>query len=269
MNEKQIISLNCAGWAWKTSKESWESRLRRTCDYIKNKMSNALFIGLQEVQISGGKYIKVIEEYFADDYYVILPASYNDQPRPRSVISLLLLKKNMTDSYVINTLEGLEDSLRYNYVTVHTVDGMSIKCANLNIPHTSYGNYAPWFQDNRRLLRQCFIKNIKSLADTYKNESDIGLVIMGDYNTVPEDSFIDSLAYSYIDRPMIDAVKPMDKNKVTWRNNGCANRLDYILYNQGLLCDTGFSAKITIVDDYPIIAKFSDHAALIGGIIAS
>ena len=30
-------------------------------------MSNALFIGLQEVQISGGKYIKVIEEYFTDE----------------------------------------------------------------------------------------------------------------------------------------------------------------------------------------------------------
>ncbi len=53
--------------------------------------------------------------------------------------------------------------------------------------------------------------------------------MLGDFNTVPDNTFIESLAYSY-DRPMIDAVKDHNKNTVTWRNfaTKTKSRVDYM-----------------------------------------
>ena len=65
---------------------------------------------------------------------------------------------------------------------------------------------------------------------------------------------------------MLDPVVKEDKNKVTWINQGSKNRLDYILYSQGMLCDTGVAAKVTEIDDTTITDKMSDHAMLIGGV---
>ena len=129
---RQIISYNMAGWNWRISTEKWEDRVRRSCEYIINKMSEPMVIGLQEVQLSGGKYLKVLEEYFPE-YHIILPPAFNGQPR--SVISILLLRKDICDSYSVNVLDNLEDSLRYNYVTFNTSDGLCFRVLNTNIPH--------------------------------------------------------------------------------------------------------------------------------------
>ena len=56
----ELISLNVAGWNWRASNEKWRDRLERICKYIKNKMNNSLVIALQEVQLSGGKYLTVL-----------------------------------------------------------------------------------------------------------------------------------------------------------------------------------------------------------------
>ena len=87
----------------------------------------------------------------------------------------------------------------------------------------------------------------------------------GDFNTPPDDSFIENLD-TFIDSPMLDPVLPKDKKKATWINGTSKNRLDYILYSSGLICDTGVSAQITQIDDTTITDKMSDHAFLIGGI---
>lgn len=261
--ERNIISYNMAGWNWRLSKESWEKRMKRSCEYILDKTPEPMLIGLQEVQLSGGKYLDVLKQYFPN-YHIILPPSYKGQPK--SVISILLLRKDICDSYSVNVLENLEDSLRYNYVTFNTTDGLCFRVLNTNIPHTCYEDKAEWFQENRRVLREKFIESIESMAYTYKNEPDVKFIALGDFNTVPEDPFIDGLAYTYVNRSMIDAVSKEDKNKITWLNQGSKNRLDYILYSQGMLCDTGLSAKLTQIDDSTITNKMSDHAILVGGV---
>lgn len=261
---RQIISYNMAGWNWRISTEKWEDRVRRSCEYIINKMSEPMVIGLQEVQLSGGKYLKVLEEYFPE-YHIILPPAFNGQPR--SVISILLLRKDICDSYSVNVLDNLEDSLRYNYVTFNTSDGLCFRVLNTNIPHTCYDDKAEWFQEDRRILREKFIKAIEIMADIYKNEQDVKFIALGDFNTVPEDPFINGLAYTYVNRPMIDAVEKEDKNKITWLNQDSQNRLDYIFYSRGMLNDTGLSAKFTQIDDSSIINQMSDHAILFGGVV--
>jgi endonuclease/exonuclease/phosphatase family metal-dependent hydrolase len=91
---------------------------------------------------------------------------------------------------------------------------------------------------------------------------------MGDFNALPDSEFIDSLAYMYNNKSMVDAVKPCFKNTYTWKNykTNTKNRLDYILYSTGMLCNTGVSAKVTITDDTSILNKLSDHCIVIGGI---
>ena len=103
--DMELISLNVAGWNWRVSNEKWGDRLKRICEYIKNKMNNPLVIALQEVQLSGGKYLTVLEEQFPD-YHIVLPQAYKNQPR--SVVSVLLINKNLCESYNVRTLEGLE-----------------------------------------------------------------------------------------------------------------------------------------------------------------
>lgn len=261
--ERQIISYNMAAWNWKLTLEEWGDRMKRSCEYIINKTSEPMLIGLQEVQLSGGKYLDILKQFFPK-YHIILPKAYKGQPK--SVISILMIRKDTCDSYSVNKLENLEDSLRYNYVTFNK-DGLCFRVLNVNIPHTCYEDKAGWFQEDRRRLRETFIEKINSMAQTYKNEPDVKFIALGDFNTVPEDSFINDLAYTYINRPMIDTVAKEDKNKITWNNQGAKNRLDYILYSQGMLCDTGLSAKITTIDDTTIVEKLSDHAILIGGLV--
>lgn len=263
--DMEIISLNVAGWNWRMSNEKWGDRLKRICEYIRNKMNNPLVIALQEVQLSGGKYLMVLEEQFPD-YYIVLPKAYKNQPR--SVISVLLISKKLCKSYDVRTLEGLEDSLRYNFIHINThIEGLCFRILNTNIPHNCLNNAAKWYRAERKALRTLFIENIKNLANTYRSEKDLKLIVLGDFNTLPDDRFIETLAYAY-DRPMIDTVKDHDKKTATWRNfaTRTKSRLDYIFYSTGMLCNTGVSAKFTMVDDTTILNELSDHAILVGGI---
>ena len=70
--EIEFFSLNMAGWKWTATEESWESRLNKECEYIKSKINNTLVIALQEVQLSGGKYLEIFEKHFPD-YHIVLP----------------------------------------------------------------------------------------------------------------------------------------------------------------------------------------------------
>lgn len=110
----------------------------------------------------------------------------------------------------------------------------------------------------------CLYKKIKELANTYRSEPDLKLIVLGDFNALPDDRFIESLAYT-----MIDAVKDNDKKTATWRDfaTRTKSRLDYILYSIGMLYNTGVSTKFTMIDDSTILKELSDHAILVGGIV--
>lgn len=263
----ELISLNVAGWNWRATNEKWEERLKRICGYIKDMMYNPLVIALQEVQLSGGKYLKVLEEQFPD-YHVVLPKAYKNQPR--SVVSLILINKSLCESYSVRTLEGLEDSLRYNFVQINThIEGVCLRVLNAHVPHDCFNeNTAEWYKEEREKMRQLFINSITNLANRYRSEPDLKLIVLGDMNATPDTDFIESLAYTNINRTMIDAVKPGNENLYTWRDceTKTRSRLDYIFYSTAMLSNTGMSAKPTMTDDTTILQELSDHAILIGGI---
>lgn len=228
-------------------------------------MNNPLVIALQEVQLSGGKYLTILEEQFLD-YHIVLPKAYKNQPR--SVASVLLINKNLCESYNVRTLEGLENSLRYNFVHINThIEGLCFRILNTNLPHNCLDNAAQWYRADREALRALFVENINNLANAYRSETDLKLIVLGDFNALPDDRFIETLAYAY-DRPMIDAVKDYDKKTATWRDfaTRTKSRLDYIFYSTGMLCNTGVSAQFTMIDDSTILSELSDHATLVGGI---
>ena len=102
-NNMQFISFNVAGWNWRASNEAWGVRLQRICRFIKSKASNPLVIALQEVQLSGGKYLAVLKEQFTD-YHIVLPKAYKNQPR--SVVSVLLINKNLCEGCADCRLNG-------------------------------------------------------------------------------------------------------------------------------------------------------------------
>lgn len=266
--DMELISLNVAGWGWKASSERWEPRLKRICSYIKSKMSNPLVVALQEVQLAGGKFLSIIEKTFPE-YYIVLPKGYRNQPR--SVVSVLLLNKLLCESYDIRTLDGLESSLRYNFVQINThKEGLCFRVLNIHLPQNCFNekNTAACYKKEREELRRTFIDSIQNLAYRYRSEPDLKFLILGDLNATPDAKFIESLVYTNINRSMVDAVKPHNKYAYTWKDykTNTRKRLDYILYSRGMLCDTGVSAKFTLTDDTSIQQKLSDHAILIGGI---
>jgi exonuclease III len=267
--ELPIVSQNVAGWSWRLSKETYTDRLKRILIDLKAK--DCFITSLQEVQLSGGKYLSLIREVFPEkEYELILPKAYTNQPK--SVVSLMIIKKEYCDSYSVSTLEGLEDSLRYNYVTINTpIEGLCFRVLNVNVPHNTfdYSKTAAWYREKRVELRKRFLQRIKELAETYRREPDLKLVITADMNMSYEDPYIQKLAYSY-DSPMLDAVKECDRTKITWNNqllNG-SNRIDYILYSRAVISERGgLKAKYTVVDDTPIVDKKSDHCYLVGGLV--
>lgn len=265
--EMELISLNVAGWNWRSSNERWDKRLNRICDYIRSKMSNPLVIALQEVQLSGGKYLKVLEKQFPN-YHIVLPKGYKNQPK--SVISVLLINKDLCEAFSVGTLEGLEDSLRYNFVTISTyIEGLCFRILNVNVPHNCFNvNTAEWYKEEREELRKLFVNCIKELARSYRSEPDMKLIVMGDLNSSPDSDFITSMAYTFYNRPMIDAVGPNSKEMITWRDNATKleSRIDYILYSLGMLCDAGVRAKYTQIDEQTIQQELSDHCMLIGSL---
>lgn len=262
-----IVSLNIAGWNWRNTNEKWDKRLKKACLHIKNKTKEPFIIAFQEVQLSGGKYLTVLEEQFPD-YHIVLPDAYENQPR--SIVSLLLINKRFCKSYNIITLQGLEKSLRYNFVTINThIEGLCFRILNIHVPHNCLDDAAEWYKEEREDLRALFIKRVEEVAASYRSEADLKLIVLGDLNSSPEDIFIKSLAHSY-KSPMVETASK-NRNNATWNDlaTGTEKKLDYILYSKGMLCNTGVRAKLTDIDNSVISENLSDHAMLIGGILLS
>ncbi len=171
-----MVSLNCAGWNWRMTTEKWGDRLHKVCNYIKENVNSPFIIALQEVQLSGGKYLSVFEEEFPD-YYIVLPIGWKNQPH--AVVSLMLINKKICRDYNVRDLDNadLNDSLRYNFVHINTsYEGLCFRILNVNVPQTCFtGNEAQWYRESRTQLRSAFEKELIKIANTYRSEPDLNL----------------------------------------------------------------------------------------------
>lgn len=264
MSRKEIVSYNVAAWRWRISKEKYESRLKRNCDFIKRKAPQAFIIGLQEI-ILGPKYYKLLEEEFPE-YKIVLPIGYDLDKNKKSAISILLINTEGVVSFSVRELSGLkEGSARYNFVTINTQFGC-YRILHANIPQTTFlYNTAEWYKKSRIELKAEFKKVILEESTKYRNEKDINFVLVGDMNSTTDDGFIVALANNF-NQPMFEPLIPENKNKATWRNSefngeGC---LDHIYYSKGMIKSEGVRIHYTNILDDTIQEKLSDHTLLIG-----
>lgn len=252
-----------AGYAWKITKESWESRLKKACNCIKKQAPDAWFIGLSEV-IAGKdeKYINIIREEFPN-YITVLPKAYKNDYR--SAINVLLINKEGYHNHSVRTLTGLEDSLLYNYVDVNTDYG-EYRLLSAHIPHTCNENKPEYYQQKREKLRAVFEKSISETCIAYRREPDIQFIFMTDANASPESSFIQKLSGA-VNPPLFNATRTGDRKLATWNNpEYMNNHIDYIFYSMGSMIAPVIDAYYNDIIDVPISEKISDHAIIRGKI---
>lgn len=259
--EKFIVSFNLAGWAWDSTGEAWGSRLVRACQMIKEEAPNAWLIGLSEV-IPGtnNQYIATIQKHFPD-YLIVFPEGY--QENYRSAINILLINKEGYRRHNVRTLDQLEDSLLYNYVTLVTEYGW-YRILSVHMPHTCNADKPEAYQQKRKALRKYFEEAVVLECEKYRNEPDIQFIFMGDLNAGPEDAYIRKLT-NPCNPVLFNAIPVQERKKPTWKKQGCTPaHLDYIFYSIGSLTGDVIDVCDNDIIMTPIENQISDHAMILG-----
>lgn len=113
----------------------------------KKEAPEAWLFGLSEV-ISGkdNKYLDILRGEF-QGYVMVLPKAYRNDFR--SAINVLLINAEGYHEHNTRILDGLEDSILYEYVDIDTDYGY-LRVVNAHIPHTCNENRQEWYQQSRK-----------------------------------------------------------------------------------------------------------------------
>lgn len=113
----------------------------------KKEAPEAWLFGLSEV-ISGkdNKYLDILRGEF-QGYVMVLPKAYRNDFR--SAINVLLINAEGYHEHNTRILDGLEDSILYEYVDIDTDYGY-FRVVNAHIPHTCNENRQEWYQQSRK-----------------------------------------------------------------------------------------------------------------------
>ena len=113
----------------------------------KKEAPEAWLFGLSEV-ISGkdNKYLDILRGEF-QGYVMVLPKAYRNDFR--SAINVLLINAEGYHEHNTRILDGLEDSILYEYVDIDTDYGY-FRVVNAHIPHTCNENRKEWYQQSRK-----------------------------------------------------------------------------------------------------------------------
>ena len=113
----------------------------------KKEAPEGWLFGLSEV-ISGkdNKYLDILRGEF-QGYVMVLPKAYRNDFR--SAINVLLINAEGYHEHNTRILDGLEDSILYEYVDIDTDYGY-FRVVNAHIPHTCNENRQEWYQQSRK-----------------------------------------------------------------------------------------------------------------------
>lgn len=113
----------------------------------KKEAPEVWLFGLSEV-ISGkdNKYLDILRGEF-QGYVMVLPKAYRNDFR--SAINVLLINAEGYHEHNTRILDGLEDSILYEYVDIDTDYGY-FRVVNAHIPHTCNENRQEWYQQSRK-----------------------------------------------------------------------------------------------------------------------
>ena len=264
-----MVCFNVAGWAWKHSKEKYEDRLKRALEHVRTsrltkvkgaKKELPFIIGLSEVALAKGKYIDTIRSEMPE-YELIFPVGYNPEISPKSVINILLVRKDQLIEYEVlelNMLKKEEDKLLlYNYVTLSTTVG-NFRIINMHGVHTANEDKPEWYRATREVLSKKIMRAVvEEIAMYYDDER---LVLMGDMNRTPSDKYLTKIMYGYNMIPVID------RKANTYFGKKSKKHLDYVLVSCATIANKNNTVFVGEVDDSTFYNSkpISDHALLIG-----
>ena len=256
--EVKTVSQNCAGYGWRINDKTFQMRLEAILERIKKEDPD--IIGLQETYASP-KYMNLIKEFFPEnDYIVVIPNTFDPIKNKKSVISIMIFKKQGLRFWKQIELPDLHDiSMRYNYVEAE-YDFGKIRPLNVWMPQTAAnGGRAEWFCEKRDFLKNTFIETVQDEADLWR-ESDQLFIPFGDFNLTSES--MEDLAVGQL----VESLRPEDKGASTWHNAefGPGKDLDHIFYGSKYCSPVAY--KFTRIDYSPIREGISDHAMLIGSV---
>lgn len=264
-NSLHIATLNCAAWRWRKTKDSYESRLKKICKFIKTNTNNPFVIALQEV-IVGMKYYEVIKFYFKD-YRIVLPKGYDLIKNKKSAISILLVNEKLTKEIYTYDLH-YDPKFRYNFVKIISGSGLAYNIFNVHIPQTYFvQGQAEWYVQKRKLLKSNLENKILSTAQKFRHSAD-AFIIVGDFNAVPDSEFIHNLATTSIDTPMFNASLDQIPTWQSYDNIHFTKKLDYIFYSYGMVADyqSSYICKPAKTLQGSIYNNLSDHAVVVAEI---
>lgn len=100
-------------------------------------------------------------------------------------------------------------------------------------------------------LTDCELKNAVDTVCNILDEIDLPIVLMGDFNAIPDNEII---------RPLLDRLNDTDEKSVSLNNFTFASyephkKIDYILYRD-LKCTKTTTLKEIVSDHFPIISEF-------------
>lgn len=263
-----IVTHNISGWRWRRTKEAYKKRLERTLEQIRGtrlyKVEGARatlpFVGgLSEVALNRGKYLITIRKYMPE-YLVIEPVGYNPDQSPNSIVNLLLIRKDLIQSYEVLEMPGLagktEKWLGYNYVIITTKWGEQFRILHVrNCPTTNTGK-ALWYQRWRVDLHMEIMEAIMAEVDKYHEQENF--ILMGDFNRTPDDETMKKLRFYYTMIPLADEKKP------TFLSANSSSHIDYIFVSAPTIAKETHEVFVAEIVELPWFTSTSDHAILIG-----
>ncbi len=263
-----IVTHNISGWRWRRTKEAYKKRLERTLEQIRGirlyKVEGAretlpFTVGLSEVALNRGKYLITIRKHMPE-YEVIEPVGYDPDQSPNSIVNLLLIRKDLIQSYEVLEMPGLagktEKWLGYNYVIITTKWGEQFRILHVrNCPTTNTGK-ALWYQRWRVDLHMEIMEAIMAKVDKYHEQENF--ILMGDFNRTPDDETMKKLRFYYTMLPLADEKKP------TFQSANSSSHIDYIFVSAPTIAKETHEVFLAETVELPWFTSTSDHAILIG-----
>ncbi len=263
-----FVTHNVSGWNWTRSKETYEERLIRILEQIRNTRLHRVegarkelpfCVGLNEAALNRGKHLKTISKCMPG-YIVVLPVGYDPNNSPKSVINILLIRKDLIQSYEVLEMPGLagktEKWLGYNYVIITTKWGEQFRVLHVRNCPTKNEGKASWYQKWREKLHEEIMEAVMTEVAKYHEQENF--ILMGDFNRTPDDETMKKLRFFYTMLPLAEEKKP------TFLGANSNSHIDYIFVSAPTVTKESHEVFLAEIVEQPWVTKTSDHAILIG-----
>lgn len=254
----KLRTSNLNGFNHVLSNRAFNERILLTFSLYEHTMPDVW--ALQEVPTGGKKQkcLKMLQGFALQyGYEMIMPEKtiWKVSEHPKSIQSVLLLKKDAKNIEVLKLDDSIELYNRYNYVKAE-LDGVEYYILNIHAPQTEL---FPGHKENdgyvrlrKHLSKQFYAVIKKEISKLIADGKRI--ILLGDFNknlNQPEVKELIALG--------LEDIASVNDNTYFCFGNNTANSADHILVSQNIAKDVG-SVKCSVDVDFVKVQKLSDHA---------